>query len=176
MIRRPPRSTLFPYTPLFRSSPIPPPLIERALPPPLPERIVFLVQREVADRLAARPGSRDYGALTVGVQATCRVEKLFTVKRGAFRPVPRVDSALVRLSPRKDPLVAADEAAEFRRFVTTCFMRRRKQLRNVVMAATGQPAATVLAGLAQLEMDPAARPETLPPEAFVRLLRWRGGL
>jgi len=152
------------------------PLIEKALTPPLPERIVFLVQREVADRLAARPGSRDYGALTVGVQATCRVEKLFTVKRGAFRPVPRVDSALVRLSPRKDPLVAADEAAEFRRFVTTCFMRRRKQLRNVVMAATGQPAATVLAGLAQLEMDPAARPETLSPEAFVRLLRWRGGL
>src|SRR3989442_3707693 len=152
------------------------PLIEKALTPPLPERIVFLVQREVADRLAAQPGSRDYGALTVGVQATCRVEKLFTVQPGAFRPAPRVDSALVRLSPLEDPLVPAEQAARFRRFVTTCFTRRRKQLRNVVMAATGQPAATVLAGLEQLGMDPAARPETLPPEAFVRLLRWRGGL
>jgi 16S rRNA (adenine1518-N6/adenine1519-N6)-dimethyltransferase len=152
------------------------PLIEQALTPPLPERIVFLVQREVAERLAARPGSRDYGALTVGVQATCRVEKLFAVKRGAFHPAPRVDSALVRLAPREDPLVPAEQAARFRRFVTTCFTRRRKQLRNVVMAATGQPAATVLAGLEQLGLDPAARPETLPPEAFVRLLRWRGGL
>src|SRR2546423_15415608 len=55
------------------------PLIDKALTPPLPERIVFLVQREVADRLAARPGSRAYGALSIGVQATCRVEQLFGV-------------------------------------------------------------------------------------------------
>ncbi|MFL5634926.1 MAG: rRNA adenine N-6-methyltransferase family protein, partial [Gemmatimonadaceae bacterium] len=60
------------------------PLIEKALTPPLPERIVFLVQREVADRLAAAPGNKQYGALTVGVQAVCRVEKLFVVKAGAF--------------------------------------------------------------------------------------------
>src|SRR2546425_5935048 len=59
MIRRPPRSTLFPYTTLFRS----------ALTPPLPERVVFLVQAEVADRLAAKPGGKTYGALSVGVQA-----------------------------------------------------------------------------------------------------------
>jgi len=64
----------------------------------------------------------------------------------------------------------------FRAFVTACFTRRRKQLRNVVMAATGRPAAAVLAGLAQLELDPAARPETLAPEQFVRLLRWGRGL
>src|SRR3989454_5084337 len=57
------------------------PLIEKALTPPLPERIVFLVQAEVADRAAAPPGSRVYGALSVGLQASCRVEKLFTVKR-----------------------------------------------------------------------------------------------
>ena len=150
------------------------PLIDKALTPPLPERIVFLVQREVAERLAARPGSRDYGALSVGVQATCRVEQLFRVKPGAFHPAPRVASALVRLTPRQDPLVSAEQLGAFRAFVTACFTRRRKQLRNVVMAATGRPAAAVLAGLERLGLDPAARPETLRPEAFARLLRWRG--
>ena len=148
------------------------PLIDQALTPPLPERIVFLVQREVADRLAARPGSRAYGALSVGVQATCRVERLFGVPARAFHPAPRVASALVRLMPRPDPLVAPAELRAFRAFVTACFTRRRKQLRNVVMAATGRPAATVLAGLAQLGLDPAARPETLAPATFVRLWRW----
>jgi len=150
------------------------PLIDKALTPPLPERIVFLVQREVAERLAARPGSRDYGALSVGVQATCRVEQLFVVKPGAFHPAPKVQSALVRLTPRQDPLVAVEQLGAFRAFVTACFTRRRKQLRNVVMAATGRPAAAVLRGLQQLGLDPAARPETLHPEAFARLLRWTG--
>jgi len=148
------------------------PLIDQALTPPLPERIVFLVQREVADRLAARPGSRAYGALSVGVQATCRVERLFGVPARAFHPAPRVASALVRLMPRPDPLVAPAELRAFRAFVTACFTRRRKQLRNVLMAATGRPAAAVLAGLAQLGLDPAARPETLAPATFVRLWRW----
>jgi 16S rRNA (adenine1518-N6/adenine1519-N6)-dimethyltransferase len=152
------------------------PLIEKALTPPLPARIVFLVQREVADRLAARPGSRAYGALTVGVQAVCAVERLFAIPPGAFRPAPRVHSALVRLVPLGQPLVAPDETAALRAFVTACFSRRRKQLRNAVAAATGQPPPRVAAALAQLGVDPAARPETLSPAAFVRLLRWSRGL
>jgi 16S rRNA (adenine1518-N6/adenine1519-N6)-dimethyltransferase len=152
------------------------PLIDKALTPPLPERIVFLMQREVADRLAAPPGSRAYGALSVGVQATCRVERLLAVRAAAFHPAPRVASALVRLTPRPDPAVSPAEAPAFRAFVTACFTRRRKQLRNVVIAATGRPAAAVLAGLAQLGLDPTARPETLAPEQFARLLRWGRGL
>ncbi len=132
---------------------------------------MFLVQREVADRLAAAPGSKRYGALSVGVQAVCRVEKLFVVKAGAFRPAPRVDSAVVRFTPLPAPLIAAAETAAFRTFVTACFSRRRKQLRNAVMAATGRPAAEVSALLKALELPPAARPETLAPEVFVRLLR-----
>jgi len=150
------------------------PLIEKALTPPLPERIVFLVQAEVADRLAAAPGSKTYGALSVGVQAVCRVEKLFPVRAGAFRPRPKVDSALLRLTPLAEPLVAPAEFAAFRAFVTACFSRRRKQLRNAVMAATGRPAGAVLEGLEAVGLDPAARPETLTPAAFVRLLRWSG--
>jgi len=147
------------------------PLIEKALTPPLPTCVVFLVQREVADRLAAEPGSKRYGALSVGVQAVCRVEKLFVVKAGAFRPAPRVDSAVVRFTPRPDPLIAPDEAAAFRAFVSACFSRRRKQLRNAVMAATGRPAAAVSALLAGLGLEPTRRPETLGAEGFARLLR-----
>jgi len=152
------------------------PLLEKALTPPLPERIVFLVQAEVADRVAAAPGSKTYGALSIGVQALCRVERLLTVRAGAFRPRPKVDSALLRLMPLAEPLVAPAELAPFRAFVAACFSRRRKQLRNVVMAATGRPAAVVLAGLAALGLDPAARPETLAPAAFMRLWRWSARL
>lgn len=148
------------------------PLLAQALTPPLPERIVFLVQAEVAERIAAPPGSKAYGALSIGVQALCRVERLFTVRPGAFRPPPRVESAVMRLTPLERPAVAPEEVARFRTFVTACFARRRKQLRNVLAAVTGRPAAVVGAGLAALGLDPAARPETLPVAAFVRLLRW----
>ncbi len=148
------------------------PLIEKALTPPLPERIVFLVQAEVAERAAAAPGSRAYGALSVGLQASCRVEKLFTVKPGAFDPPPRVDSALLRLTPLTAPLVGPEEAAALRAFVTACFSRRRKQLRNVLMAVTGRPAAAVVDAVRALGLAPEARPETLAPSAFARLLRW----
>jgi 16S rRNA (adenine1518-N6/adenine1519-N6)-dimethyltransferase len=141
------------------------PLLEKALTPPLPQRIVFLVQQEVADRIAAPPGGKTYGALSVGIQASCRVERLFTVAPGSFRPPPKVRSALLRLTPLAEPLVAPEEAAELRRFVTACFSRRRKQLHNAVPGATAE-------GLRALGFDPRARPETLEPAAFVRLLRW----
>ncbi|HYU09364.1 MAG TPA: 16S rRNA (adenine(1518)-N(6)/adenine(1519)-N(6))-dimethyltransferase RsmA, partial [Gemmatimonadales bacterium] len=104
------------------------PLIDKALTPPLPERVVFLVQAEVADRIAAQPGSKTYGALSVGVQAVASVEKLFTVAPGAFRPPPKVRSALIRLTPLTEPLVRPEEVAAFRSFVTACFSKRRKQL------------------------------------------------
>jgi 16S rRNA (adenine1518-N6/adenine1519-N6)-dimethyltransferase len=143
------------------------PLIAKALTPPLPERVVFLMQAEVADRLAAQPGSKTYGALSVGVQAICRVEKLFTVEAGSFRPPPKVRSAVVRLTPRADRLIRPEETASFRAFVTACFSKRRKQLKNAVPDVTE-------ARLRELGFDPAIRPERLPPEAFVRLLRQRG--
>ena len=152
------------------------PLIDKALTPPLPACIVFLVQSEVADRIAARPGSKTYGAPSVGVQAVCRVEKLFPVRAGAFTPRPKVASALLRLTPLTQPLVAVADLAAFRRFVTACFARRRKQLRNVLLGATGCSAVQVEEGLAALGLDPAVRPETLAPDIFVRLLRWSARL
>ena len=148
-------------------------LIEKALTPPLPERIVFLVQEEVADRVVAPPGSKTYGGLSVGVQVLCRAEKLFTVLPGSFDPPPKVRSAVLRLTPRPDPLVDPGKETEpLRRFVTACFSQRRKQLRNVLRAATGRSAADVTAGLTRLGIDPMARPETLAPATFVALLHW----
>ena len=149
------------------------PLLERvtALEPPA-ACVVFLVQAELADRLGAAPGSKAYGGLTVGIQALCTVERLFTVRAGAFTPPPRVHSAVIRLRPRSTPLVARVEIAPFRAFVAACFSRRRKQLRTIVRAIGGGAPAGIDAGLAALGIDPAARPETLAPEAFVRLWQW----
>ena len=114
------------------------PLIERALQPPRPARIVFLVQREVADRLAAEPGGRTWGALSAGVQLVATVERLFTVKAGAFRPKPKVDSALVRLTPRAAPLVASlEEERRVRRLIRAAFQRRRQQLARTLHEAFG---------------------------------------
>ena len=142
------------------------PLIDKALIPPIPERVVFLMQDEVADRMASPPGSKTYGALSVGVQAVARVEKLFTVAPGAFRPPPKVRSALIRMTPLAQPLVMDVEVAPLRAFVTACFSRRRKQLKNAVPGLTE-------AELEEMGFDPTVRPERLPPEAFVRLLRRR---
>jgi len=145
------------------------PLIEKALTAPLPEVVVFLVQREVADRVAAEPGSKVYGGLSVGVQTVARAERLFTVRAGAFKPPPKVDSAVVRLTPLPDPLIAPSEQAEFRRFVTALFGRRRKQLGGAIRGLTGSERADVEAELARLGIEPTVRCETLPPSDFVRL-------
>jgi 16S rRNA (adenine1518-N6/adenine1519-N6)-dimethyltransferase len=152
------------------------PLIDKALTPPMPERVVFLVQAEVADRLVAPPGSKVYGALSVGVQAVARVERLFRVPAGAFRPAPKVASALVRLTPSADPAIAAEEVPAFRRFVTACFSQRRKQLRNVVAHAAAIDVGAAAAGLAELGLDATTRPEQLGVAEFVRLLRWASRL
>lgn len=147
------------------------PLIEAALRPPLPRRVVFLVQREVAERLAAPPGSRAYGALTVGVQLRARVERLFPVRAGAFRPPPRVDSAVVRLTPLENLLFQAAEEPDVRRLVQIAFQRRRQQLRRTLREGLGLSADAAEGVLAGLGIDPGARAETLEPMAFVALAR-----
>ena len=148
------------------------PLLEKALTPPLPSRIVFLVQKEVADRIVAAPGSKTYGALSVGIQAACRVERLFTVKAGAFRPPPKVDSAVIRLTPRAEPVIPVEQGRAFRKFVVACFGQRRKQLRNVLALVLGREPGAVAEALRELGFDPATRPERLSPQDFARLLIW----
>jgi 16S rRNA (adenine1518-N6/adenine1519-N6)-dimethyltransferase len=149
------------------------PLIDKALEPPLPERIVFLVQKEVADRVTAPPGTPEYGALSVGVQSVARAERLFTVAAGAFRPRPQVDSAVLRLTPLDVPLVAPDDQATFRRLVVALFGFRRKQLARGVRELTGWGGDDVGGLLERVGLDATSRPEVLAPADFARLL---GGL
>jgi 16S rRNA (adenine1518-N6/adenine1519-N6)-dimethyltransferase len=147
------------------------PLIDKALEPPRPARIVFLVQKEVADRVTAAAGDPDYGALSVGVQSVARAERLFTVPAGAFQPRPQVDSAVLRLTPLAAPLVAPGDQAEFRRLAVGLFGFRRKQMIRALRELTGWPAERARAALDQAGISPEVRPEVLPPEAFVRLQR-----
>ncbi|HUR96335.1 MAG TPA: 16S rRNA (adenine(1518)-N(6)/adenine(1519)-N(6))-dimethyltransferase RsmA [Gemmatimonadales bacterium] len=147
------------------------PLIDKALDPPRPARIVFLVQKEVADRVTARAGQRTFGALSVGVQSVASAERLFTVPAGAFHPRPKVDSAVLRLIPLAEPLVTAAEQASFRRLVVGLFGFRRKQLARGLRELTGWEPAPAIEALARAAIAPDARPETVTPTAFARLLR-----
>jgi 16S rRNA (adenine1518-N6/adenine1519-N6)-dimethyltransferase len=149
------------------------PLIDKALEPPLPHRIVFMVQKEVAERVVAAPGTAEYGALSVGVQAVATAERLFTVPAGAFRPRPQVDSAVLRLTPSPTPLVEPSSRFGFRRLVVGLFGFRRKQLQRGLRELTGWEPARVEEILRRVGLDPALRPESFAPVDFARLL---GGL
>lgn len=145
------------------------PLIDKALLPPRPRRIVFLVQKEVAERVVAGPGGAEYGALTIGVQAVARAERLFTVPAGAFSPRPKVDSALLRLTPLEQPLVADADVAAFRRFVVGMFGFRRKQVLRGLRELSGWGADRVSPVLGGLRLPESTRPQELSPQRFVEL-------
>ncbi|MDF2692555.1 MAG: rRNA ((1518)-N(6)/adenine(1519)-N(6))-dimethyltransferase [Labilithrix sp.] len=131
------------------------------------DRVVFMVQLEVAERLAADPGTKAYGALTVFVRAAFRVEKLFDVSRGSFHPAPDVTSAVVRLEPIRPRL--AEENDTFRALVKGAFGARRKTLRNA-WSRVAEPAQVAQAAeRAGISLD--ARGETLSVEAFARMAK-----
>jgi 16S rRNA (adenine1518-N6/adenine1519-N6)-dimethyltransferase len=151
------------------------PLLDRALRPPRAARIVFLVQAEVAERLAARPGTRAWGALTAGVRLVADVERLFTVPAGAFRPPPRVRSALVRLVPLAAPLVASEEEERrTRSMIQAAFQRRRQQLVRTLREAWGVERAEAVRLLGAAGVAPEARVEVLEPARLVALARALG--
>jgi 16S rRNA (adenine1518-N6/adenine1519-N6)-dimethyltransferase len=145
------------------------PLIDKALEPPLPSLIVFLVQKEVADRVTAAPGSKAYGALTVGVQAATRTERLFTVKAGTFAPPPKVDSTVIRLTPLVNPFVADADRAAFRRFVVGLFGQRRKQLARSLRDVASLEKDAAAEAIQRAGGPPASRVEDLSPATLVRL-------
>jgi 16S rRNA (adenine1518-N6/adenine1519-N6)-dimethyltransferase len=147
------------------------PILFHALRPPRPSRAVYLVQKEVADRLSASPGTKEYGALTVNVGALAKAETLFRVPPGAFSPPPSVDSAVVRITPRPAPAVRLDDEERFRLFVQQAFGMRRKQMRRVLRSVLSIPAGRADDLLAATGIHPEARPETLSPEQFAALLR-----
>ena len=146
------------------------PILFHALASPRPRRAVFLVQREVAERVAAQPGSKTYGALSVNVQAVATAELVTRVPAAAFRPPPSVESAVLRVTPRADPVVPPQLEEPYRRLVQDAFSLRRKQLRRVVRTVARVDVDRADAILARAGLDAELRPESLSPEAFARLL------
>ncbi len=123
----------------------------------------FMLQKEVVDRLAAQPGTSDYGRLGIMVQYHCRVERLFTVPPGAFYPPPKVYSAIVRLVPHEHPPVEVQSVQTLSQVVAQAFSQRRKTLRNTLKP--------LVAGseIEALGIDPGRRPETLTLAEFALL-------
>ena len=145
------------------------PIVFRALEPPIPRRSVFLVQREVAERMAAQEDTESYGALSVNVAAVAIVEQVLAVPASAFRPPPKVESAVVRLTPRVRPLVPVESLPAFRAFVQAAFGMRRKQMQRVLRTAKGFSSEQAAALLDRAGIDPSVRPEVLSPEKFAEL-------
>ena len=130
------------------------------------DRIVdmtFMLQKEVVDRMVADPGTEDYGRLSVMLQYRFVIDRLFEVPPGAFRPVPKVTSAIVRLVPRPAQELGARDAALFGRVAAAAFGQRRKTLRNTLRDFIDQ------AGLAELGIDAGLRGERLSVGDFVRI-------
>ncbi|MDQ7017298.1 MAG: 16S rRNA (adenine(1518)-N(6)/adenine(1519)-N(6))-dimethyltransferase RsmA, partial [Gammaproteobacteria bacterium] len=123
----------------------------------------FMLQYEVVQRMAATPGGRDYGRLSVMCQYYCQVQALFTVRPGAFNPPPKVNSAIVRLTPHTEPLVEVGDVALFAKLVRQAFSQRRKTLRNTLK--------TLLSAdqIEACDIDPSVRAETLSLAQFATL-------
>jgi 16S rRNA (adenine1518-N6/adenine1519-N6)-dimethyltransferase len=145
-------------------------LLERDL---RPARIVLMIQREVADRILAPPGDPEYGALSVGVRSVARVERLFHVGRGSFRPVPRVDSTVIRIVPIVPPPLTADEEQDLRSLTRVAFSWRRKQIQKTLRAAPEY--ALDPESVEELErrtgISLQQRPEQLGPDQLLSLAR-----
>lgn len=134
-----------------------------------PQRLVVMVQKEVAQRFAAEPSTPAYGSLSVAVQYAMYVEKAFTLKPGAFYPRPKIDSTVVRLTRRAAPAVAVRDEHRFLQVVRAAFAYRRKTLANSLSLAIGVPRAAVTLALQQIGLDTEIRGEQLGLTDFARL-------
>jgi len=128
----------------------------------------LMLQREVADRLVAAPGTRDYGVLTIFTAVQADVERLLILPPGAFRPAPKVHSAVVRLSFRS-PAVRPELFPVFEPMVRTMFMQRRKVLLNALRRYAEEIGADASRALAAARIDPTRRPETLQVSELSKL-------
>lgn len=130
---------------------------------PLIQDMHFMLQRELVQRIVASPGNRAYGRLSVMTQFHCIAEKLFDVRPGAFHPVPKVSSAVLRLTPRSEPPAPVNDRLVFEKLVSRAFSQRRKTLRNSLRPwiTEGQ--------IRDARVDPNDRPETLSLAQFAAL-------
>jgi 16S rRNA (adenine1518-N6/adenine1519-N6)-dimethyltransferase len=122
-----------------------------------------MLQKEVVDRMAASPGGKTYGRLSVSLAARCRIEPLFVVRPGSFTPAPRVDSAIVRLIPEPQRRARIVDERAFDRVVAQAFNQRRKRLANALRDLLPEDT------IEMLGIDPGARAETLSVGEFIRL-------
>jgi 16S rRNA (adenine1518-N6/adenine1519-N6)-dimethyltransferase len=148
------------------------PILFHLLARPRPRLIVLMVQKEVAERIVAEPGGR-YGALAVGVQSVADARLLFPVKRGSFRPVPRVDSAVVEIVPHDPPRLTSAEEVRLRDLTRILYQWRRKQLGKILRDHPESPVARgeVESALAAVGVEPRRRPETVSAETLLELVR-----
>lgn len=123
----------------------------------------FMLQREVVERMVAQPSTPAYGRLSVMLQTRFRLAMLFRVAPGAFRPPPKVESAVVRLTPLEPAARAAVDFERLSTLVAGAFSARRKKLKNALPLDA--------AGFAALGLDPNLRPENLSPDDYVRVAR-----
>jgi len=134
-----------------------------------PMEMALMLQREVAERVAAAPGSRTYGSLSVLSQMAAEVRVAFSVSPGAFRPPPQVDSAVIHLRALPAPPVAVADPGGFRTVVLAAFSQRRKTLANALASGLRLPVGRLKDVLAATGIDPARRAETLSLAEFARL-------
>lgn len=134
-----------------------------------PERIVAMIQKDVADRLLAKPGTAQYGSLTVAIGLTMRVERALKVPPGAFYPRPGVDSTVVVLHRLPAPAAAVRERARFEQVVRGAFAYRRKTLANSLSLALGLPRERIAAAIESLSLNPDVRGEHLDLRTFAAL-------
>ncbi len=123
----------------------------------------FMLQKEVVQRMAAAPGSKHYGRLSIMVQYACRVDPLFEVPPGAFYPAPKVDSAVLRLTPWQQPPHPAADPRQLAHLVNVAFQQRRKTLRNALKGLISEEALTLL------QIDSKMRPENLSLADYVAI-------
>lgn len=131
--------------------------------------VILMVQREVAQRLSARCGSRDYGKLSVTMSLFYKITRCFDVPPQAFYPVPQVTSSVVHLQPQKAP-VAAQDITALLNFIKNCFAMKRKTLQNN-LRARGLTMAAFSRFCAQENLAPDIRPQHLSPEQYIRLFQ-----
>ncbi len=136
---------------------------------PAVEEMALMLQREVAERVAAAPGTRVYGSLSVLTQVACDVRLAFAVAPGAFSPPPQVDSAVLHLKTRAGPPVPIADLERFRRVVRAAFAQRRKNLANALAAGLGLSAERARAVISAIGIDASRRAETLSLAEFARL-------
>lgn len=132
---------------------------------------IVMIQREVADRLCAPPGSKRYGGITAALGRVRSISRVVAVSRGCFLPPPRVDSAVIRLDPLAQPRGEVGDPQAYLELVRACFQRRRKTLANALAGVATREQA--LRWIAAAGLDPQIRPERLGPEQFAALARAR---